>query len=349
MAVAAAVVAGACSAAPMPITPPKAANPDIRTVPKPTNCSESLSDANGAQQALDVAQPGDRLCIYGQYVQGASLKLQRSGTQQAPIHLLSDGSTFGGLEIRGDNVVVEGFNTNGGSGIKARGTNVIIRNNDVRGAADDGIRCAPCVGSVVENNTVKDSDGSGIVISGQRDVMRGNDISGSRRRTATDADGARFFGVNHRIENNNVHDISQAGYPAGQTPHTDCFQTFDSDSPTTYGVVIQNNKCVNVDAQCLIASGTERHNAGVPAGVIAIQFVNNYCQSGASQAVNLEGYPNVLVKGNTFSSRYEAAVLAQEGAVDVRVADNILVGDFQAFDVDEKSKSGFQESNNRRK
>jgi hypothetical protein len=347
LAVAAALLAGACSAAPIPkAAPPPPPGSVPRPVPKPDNCTKSLTDGTSAQQALDAAVPGQRLCIFGSYVQGASLRLTKSGTPASPIALESDGSTLTTIRIQADNVLVEGFNTNGGNGIKAHGANITIRNNDVRGATDDGIRCAPCTNSMVDNNTVKGTDGTGVLIDGQGVTAQNNDVSGSIRRTATDADGMRFFGINMKLINNTVHDISQAGYPAGTEPHTDCFQTFDSDSPLTYGVVIQNNKCVNVDAQCLIASGTERHNAGVPAGQVAIQFLDNYCQSGADQAVYLEGYPNVVIRGNTFSSQYTTAVLAVEGASDVKINDNTIVGKFEPYQVDDASRAGFDESNN---
>lgn len=344
-----AMVAAAC--APMPITPPPPApSPAVRTVPTPANCSQTLTDPVAAQRALDAAAPGDRLCIVGQNARDVTLRLERAGTERSPVQLASDGSSFGGLWIEADNVVVEGFNTAGGSGIKARGNNITIRNDDVRGAADDGIRCAPCTGSLIENNTVRDADGGGVVISGQRDTVRGNDIAGSRKRAAPDADGVRFEGANHRIENNNVHDISRAGYPPGQAPHPDCFQTSDGDGPT-FGVVIQHNKCANVDAQCLLAGADQpqRHGGGAPSGVAAIQFLANYCQTGADQAVDLEGFPNVLVKGNTFSSSYHAAVLARHGAVDVTVTGNILVGNFAPSDVDDASRPGFDDSNNQHK
>jgi parallel beta-helix repeat protein len=347
LAVAAALLAGACSSAPIPkAAPPPPPGSVPREVPRPDACTQSLTDGTSAQQALDQAVPGQKLCVFGQYVQGATLRLTKSGTAAQPIVLQSDGSTLTTLRIQADNVVVQGFNTNAGNGIKARGTNITIRNNDVRGASDDGIRCAPCTNSMVEGNTVKGSDGTGIVIEGQGVTAQNNDVSGSIRRTATDADGMRFFGVNMKLMNNTVHDISQRGYPAGTEPHTDCFQTYDSDSPLTYGVVIQNNKCVNVDAQCLIASGTERHNAGVPAGQVAIQFLDNYCQSGADQAIYLEGYPNVVIRGNTFSSKYETAVLAEQGAVNVKINDNTLVGQFEPYQVDDASRPGFDESNN---
>jgi len=101
---------------------------------------------------------------------------------------------------------------------------------------------------MVDANTVKGSDGTGILIEGQGVTAQNNDVSGSIRRTATTPTACGFFGVNLKLTNNTVHDISQRGYPAGTEPHTDCFQTYDSDSPLTYGVLIQNNKCVNVDA-----------------------------------------------------------------------------------------------------
>jgi hypothetical protein len=344
---AAALALGACSPAPVPFTPPPPPPGSVpRQVPKPTDCTRSLTDRDSAQEGLDAAQPGQKLCIFGQYVQGAELRMTRSGTPAQPIQLISDGSTLTTIQVHADNVIVEGFNTNGGNGIKAMGNNITIRNNDVRGATDDGIRCSPCTNSMIALNTVKNADGTGILIEGQGDTAQNNDVSGSRKRTATDADGMRFFGTNLKLLGNNVHDISQQGYPAGKQPHTDCFQTFDSDSPTTYGVLIENNKCVNVDAQCLIASGTERHNAGVPPGQIAIQFLNNYCQSGADQAIYLEGYPDVVIRGNTFSAQYTTALLAVEGATNVSMQDNILVGKFPPFDVDPASKAGFTQSNN---
>jgi parallel beta-helix repeat protein len=347
LALAALVVAG-CAPAPIPKAPPAAApGSQPRAVPKPTNCTQSLTDPGSAQQGLDAAKPGDRLCIFGTYVQDAQLRMGTSGTAAQPITLISDGSTLAGIRVDANNVVVEGFNTNGGRGIKARGANITIRNNDVRGAADDGIRCEPCTNVTIQDNLVKGADGTGILVSSNGGTVSRNDVSGSVRKEATDADGVRFFGTKLKIENNYVHDISQKGYPAGTEPHTDCFQTYDSDAPTTWGVVVSNNRCINVDAQCLIASGTDRHNAGVPAGQIAIQFLNNECKSGAVQGVYLEGYPNVVIRGNHFESNYDSAVLIAEAATNVKINDNVLVGQgMDPYQIDATSRPGFDESNN---
>jgi parallel beta-helix repeat protein len=337
----------ACAPAPVPhAPPPPAPGTAPRVVPKPVNCARSLTDPSSAQDALTNAKPGDRICVFGQYVQGADLQLTASGTPTQPIVLTSDGSTFASVNISADNVVVEGINTAGGQGIKATGTNITIRNDDVRDASDDGIRCLGCTNFTVENNLVKGADGTGILVSGNGGVVRGNDVSGSVRRQASDADGMRFFGTNIQIENNYVHDISQKGYPPGTEPHTDCFQTYDSDSPTTWGVVISNNRCINVDAQCLIASGTERRNAGVPAGQIAIQFLNNECRTGAVQAVFLESYPNVVIRNNKFEANYDSAVLVSGGAIDVKINDNTLIGQSDPYQIDDSSRPGFDESNN---
>jgi hypothetical protein len=45
----------------------------------------------------------------------------------------------------------------------------------------------------------------------------------------------RFFGVNLTLPGNYIHDISAAGYPSRQEPHTDCFQTFDDSKPASHG------------------------------------------------------------------------------------------------------------------
>ncbi|HEY4005607.1 MAG TPA: right-handed parallel beta-helix repeat-containing protein [Pseudonocardia sp.] len=344
------LVGTGCASAPVPIPPPPAPPDSVpRVVPKPTGCDVSLTHRSGVQEGVDAALPGQKICIFGDYVQGADLRVTRSGTRDKPISLVSDGSTLDTIRIQADNIIVEGFDTSGGNGIKASGNNIAITDNDVRGAADDGIRCAPCDTARVEGNTVRDADGSGIVISGRDIVAQHNDVAGSRKRLATDADGMRFSGTNLTLRDNTVHDINQRGYPAGTEPHPDCFHTFDSDGPTSYGVVLQDNRCVNVDAQCLNASGTQRHNAGVPEGQVAIQFLDNYCQSGADQAIYLDGYPDVVVRGNTFSSNYTTALLAVHGATGVTMTDNTLVGAIAPYRVDPASTAGFQQSGNANK
>ncbi len=196
---------------------------------------------------------------------------------------------------------------------------------------------------MIEQNTVDGTDGTGIRIEGQGITLRDNTISGSVKRESRDADGVRFFGTAIRISGNTIRDISDDGYvPEESKPHTDCFQTFDDDSPVTYDVVISGNTCADVDAQCLIGTGSERGNEGVPAGVRSVVFEDNDCDIGGSQAVYLENYPNVEVRDNVLSGpNIYAGVKAQEGATDVVVTGNRVKSGVPPFEVDEGSMSGF--------
>jgi len=62
-----------------------------------------------------------------------------------------------------------------------------------------------------------------------------------------DADAIRFFGTNHVIRSNYLHDIE---YDFGNTakpnpnPHTDCFQTWGASGETTGNILIDRNWCV---------------------------------------------------------------------------------------------------------
>jgi hypothetical protein len=200
---------------------------------------------------------------------------------------------------------------------------------------------------VIESNTVRRADGTGIRVEGDDIIVRGNTISGSLKVEATDADGIRFFGTDITIVDNEVRDIDAKGYAPGTEPHTDCFQTFDSDSPTTFRVYIFNNLCENVDSQCLIASGTERYNSGVPSGIAAIEFVGNTCDVGGAQAVYLESYPQVVVRGNTISGpNLYRGVYAAFGSTDVRVTDNVLTVPVPAAETDADSEYGLVDLRN---
>ena len=85
------------------------------------------------------------------------------------------------------------------TGIALSGTGLVVRGNQVERADLDGISCEDlCADAVIEDNTVVGADGSGILVMGDRSLVRGNAVSGSVRREASDADGIRFFGADLR-------------------------------------------------------------------------------------------------------------------------------------------------------
>ncbi|MGH3802216.1 MAG: right-handed parallel beta-helix repeat-containing protein, partial [Pseudonocardiaceae bacterium] len=173
-----------------------------------------------------------------------------------------------------------------------------------------------------------------------------NTVSESVLRTQGDADGIRFFGVGHRLIGNTIKDIKASGY-RDEGPHTDCFQTYNTASdPPTYDIVIADNVCTNVDVQCLIATAKEGGARSSPAGQTAIVFENNTCSVNGSQAVLLENFPHVIVRGNRFSGPGSRAVQLGMGSIDCAVIGNTVTGDMRPFEIDRQSRPGFQAAGN---
>jgi len=171
-------------------------------------------------------------------------------------------------------------------------------------------------------------------------------VSESIARTQNDADGIRFFGNGHRLTGNTIKDIKASGY-RDEGPHTDCFQTYDSaDTPPTYDVFIANNICQNVDVQCLIATIDDRRARQGPAGQTSIIFEGNTCAVNGSQAVMLRNFPNVIVRGNSFSGPGDRAVQLTGASTDVAVMDNTVTGGMRPVEIDRQSEPGFRGSGN---
>ncbi|WP_051580365.1 right-handed parallel beta-helix repeat-containing protein [Pseudonocardia acaciae] len=316
--------------------------PANRPAPAPQNALPPggcalIDDPGVAQRALDTARPGDQVCLGGPGLVSANLRITRSGAPGQPIRVLSDGAEVQDLSVHADQVEVAGFTLRDGGGLSLRGAGLRAHHNNVLNARQSGITCN-CTDGAVESNVVDGTDGTGIWVSGQRITVRGNAVSGSVRRKAADADGVRFFGSELRITQNSVHDISAAGYAENEAPHPDCFQTFTSDGPPSYDVLISDNRCERVDEQCLIATG--RHgNPGVPADTRAITFAGNRCDVGGAQAVGLDGYPHVDVRDNTITGpNLYRGVYLSGGSTDGAVLDNVMLVDRPAYEADPASR-----------
>jgi hypothetical protein len=295
-------------------------------------------------QALADASPGATICVTGEGLRDAALEVRTSGTVDDPVTLMGEGSTpVRSVTVTADHVVVQGFAAVGGDGIALAGTGLAVRGNRVEKADLDGISCEDlCPDAVIEDNTVVGADGSGILVMGDRALVRGNSVSGSVRREASDADGIRFFGQDVQIRDNTVFDIKADGYPAGTEPHTDCFQTFDNSRPPTVGAVIADNVCRNVDAQCLIATADEAGQQGDVGRSRGIQFTGNQCEIQGSQAVLARFFPDVVVRGNTFAGPgLASAAVFREGSTGGQFVDNTVPAGVQPFEVDAASRDGF--------
>lgn len=306
----------------------------------PPGCTHTITRADDVPAALDAASPGDTLCLSGGDLAGTDVAMTRSGSADAPITLVADGTAVRSVQITADHVIMEGFTVADGDGVLLRGTGITARNNTIHDTQRGGITCDPCTDSTIESNTMTHVASNGIDITGRRITVRANTISDTVvGQRGGDADGMRFYGDGHRITANTIVDISAHGYAS--PPHPDCFQTLDNSKPPTFDVVISDNTCRNVDAQCLIATGDQDGNSGAPPGGPSIIFEHNRCANNGAQAVNLRRWPHVVVAGNTFSGpNLTRAVLITEGSSGATVVGNTTTGGRPTVDIDDSSQPG---------
>ena len=346
--IALALIISSCTAAPGPSLP-GAPPPSNQVGPLPAECAGRVTEPDQASAALQRVRPGSIVCLSGDGLADAELEVTTSGTPQQPITIVADGATMRSLNVNADYVVIQGLTLRDGDGLTMAGRGLVARNNVVYNATADGVECRDCGSTIIESNVVQRADGTGIWISGEGITVRNNTVSESVLRTQGDADGIRFFGVGHRLTGNTIKDIKASGYaddPRGG-PHTDCFQTFNTASdPPTYDIVIADNICTNVDVQCLIATAKEGGARSSPAGQTAITFENNTCSVNGSQAVLLENFPHVIVRGNRFSGPSTRAVQLGMGSTDCAVIGNTMTGRMRPFEIDRQSRPGFQEGGN---
>jgi hypothetical protein len=130
----------------------------LRPAPVAAGCTSTVNAA-ALQQAVDAAVPGSRICAEG--TSNQRLTVDRSGTPTAPLQVIGIGqATVKGITIKGDNVVVAGFNSVGAvaPGIQLTGSGITLLNNMVvspRGGDGDGIRFFG-TNLAIMHNTVRD-------------------------------------------------------------------------------------------------------------------------------------------------------------------------------------------------
>ncbi|MGH3985624.1 MAG: right-handed parallel beta-helix repeat-containing protein [Pseudonocardiaceae bacterium] len=340
------IVSGCTAAQPVNPPPPGAPPPTNQAGPLPADCADRITEPKQANAAVAQVRPGSMVCLGGGGLTDAELEVTTSGTPQQPITIVADGATIRSMNVKADYVVIQGLTLRDGDGLTMAGRGLVAHNNVIYNAAENGLTCFGCVDTILESNAVQRADGTGIWFSGERVTVRDNTVSESVARTQNDADGIRFFGAGHRLTGNTIKDIKASGYP-DEGPHTDCFQTYDSaDTPPTYDVVIANNVCRNVDVQCLIATIDDPRARRAPAGQTAIVFEGNTCEVKGSQAVLLRNFPDVVVRGNSFSGPGDRAVQLTGESTDVAVIGNTMTGRMRPFEIDRQSEPGFQESGN---
>ena len=264
--------------------------------------------ASTAPAATDTAAPGRRPVT-------SKCTVQASGGQ-VPTVKAGDTVCFTGtlpnrLEIRGGGtsaapVVYSGMGTATVPGITARGDNIILEGFVSKGASDNGI-----------------------YVSGNNITVQDNDIS-SVNIGSDDVDAMRFFGNNITIQHNYSHDI-WANETKGGAPHTDCMQTYTSDSESaSSNIKILDNKCASAQFhQCLMAEGPHDDDGdgqGNGVGQSANWTIaGNYFECHApAQTVALQDIQNVTFSDNNFAGSGSKAIALQKRASGATVTgDNV--------------------------
>jgi hypothetical protein len=196
---------------------------------------------------------------------------------------------------------------------------------------------------VVVRGFVSDgADSTGIWSSGTGVTIQDNIIT-QVRWTGEDVDGIRFFGDGARILRNTVTDLE--GTEDVGDSHVDCIQSFATSQPGSSDVVIQGNRCEEIEAQCLMAEGPgvkDGSGEGVSRGWV---FDANYCDSYATaQSVAIVDIQDVTISNNEMVGKANKAFALGKDSTGVTVRGNIVGPDYErevGFD-DPSAQVGYQ-------
>lgn len=183
-------------------------------------------------------------------------------------------------------------------------------------------------------------DAPGISLSGHNITLE-NSTSISPR--GDDGDALRFWGTNITIRHNTFRDTKNLN-----GAHADCMQTFAGDpynSPASQHVLIDSNRCEDIDNTCMIMEGPHSLS-GDGSGVGAttdITFTNNYCQNHAAEALQIDDVQNLTITNNDIAGTNDHAFALQNFSTGARVSGNTLSPTIK-FEVgmDASSAPGYQ-------
>jgi len=245
------------------------------------------------EQGLTQLTPGDALYVLSVDA-GKVIRYHASqyanGLADKPITIMgADSVSLQAIDIEADYISVIGLHVIGpGScagdpspitGISYLGQGGVIRGNHVEKTCRIGIELRTSdwrkrdgddtVDCIIEDNTITRTIESGITITGKRHIVRNNDLSRAVQRQKVsddsdilsfpDADGIRFFGEDHLIVGNYLHDYRFDKLTI--TAHIDCFQSWGP----AKNVKIDGNTCIadadsysNVDIDLKTLSDAEQ-------------------------------------------------------------------------------------------
>ncbi len=298
--------------------------------PKTDDCTVTVDPGGSINSAISAAGSGAVICVRAGDYSGELVSLAKGG-----VTVRSNGvGKIKGAEVSGDGSTLDGFTVVGAggsspeSGILVSGSNVKVLDNLINGTdLIFGVRCAKdsCNDDLIAGNTVtgiesigmKIENGSGTVVERNNIYDLHNDTGGSY-----DTDGMRFWGK-QTIRYNYIHDINEFS-SGNRHPHTDCFQTYNNGSISA-GTLIENNYCLRVSRQCLIAQNNSSSNYEIR----DITFRDNVCETYDSQGINLGSMSGVVLDNNLIISGFKYQIVNLEAMTspntNTTIRNNVLV------------------------
>ena len=189
---------------------------------------------------------------------------------------------------------------------------------------------------VVQNYRLDKPEAPGVEVTGNHITVSHVTITDPQ---GDDGDGIRFFGNDLKIVGNTIR-----GTHNSDDRHADCMQTFADDTPPSQRVLIENNRCEQIDNMCLMAEGPNDGEGDGHGHSNTFTFRNNYCETlDASQALMIEDIQHLTVTGNTFAASPDKAIGLDLHSTDAHIGKNKLSPTIECdVGIDDSSRPGYQ-------
>ena len=274
--------------------------------------------------AASIVTVGDTVLV-GPGTYAENVYVGSSGVSGAPIRFESVGEvTMEGFILNGDYLHVKGFRVRtltcdgqDSYGIEVRGDNFLIEGNDIYEMPDGGIQTgANSDNGEIRGNRLERNIQAGIELHGNNHLVIDNEIIHplerhpvtACRNGADDANGIAFFGTGHVIRSNFVHDITYAD-PNVLDAHADCFQTYGSWIAGEFNdnLLVEDNVCEALAYQTEDENGNGLYIEDVDNLTIRNNVFRTYIGVGAGPNVT-----NLEIINNTFVSAMDIGGVADD-------------------------------------
>jgi Right handed beta helix region len=188
---------------------------------------------------------------------------------------------------------------------------------------------------VVDGYTMDHPGAPGIEMTGNNITVRNNTVTNPK---GGDGDGLRFFGNDLKILHNTISGTSN------DNGHADCMQTFASDTPSSQHVLIEGNRCEQIDNMCLMAEGPNDGEGDGKGTTSDFTIKDNFCETlKASQTLMFEDVQNCVISGNEFAAAPAKAIGLAIHSTGAHVSGNKVSPDIgYEVGIDESSMKGYE-------